>query len=82
MKLSRAEQETIIRFDESDPVAYAYTASRRVFNAMTKAGLKPVTTEQHGWFFEVPRNTVRLKPGRRSIFVGGTERPSGLATER
>jgi hypothetical protein len=70
-KLSASEQETIIRLDEESPVAEVYTASRRVAERLVKGGVSPARREGESWWFVVPKQALRLKPGRRSIYLGG-----------
>ena len=80
MNLTREEMETIILFDEENQVARVYTASKLVRNRMVKAGIKPVRTEPGGWFFEVDKQAVRLKPAgcRSAIRLGGRALPSRI----
>ena len=65
------EQETIIRWDESSYEAEIYTASRRVAERLIKGGLEPVRREKDSWWFVVPKQVIRLKPGERSIYPAG-----------
>jgi len=74
-----SEQETIIRFDETDTPAEIYTASPRVAGLLQRRGLKPYKTTFHkaditGWYFELPKSSVLLKPGSRIIRIGGARK--------
>ncbi|MGQ9824189.1 MAG: hypothetical protein ACUVSK_04215 [Desulfotomaculales bacterium] len=40
------EQETIVRFDETQAPAEVYTASPRVYKFLTRYGLKPHRTDK------------------------------------
>lgn len=71
MTLSSTEQETILNFNEGEPGAEIYTASRRVASKLIKAGLAPKQQTPSGWWFEVPKQAVRIKVGRRAIRIGG-----------
>ena len=80
------EQETIITFDEASDVAQFYTASPRVYRLLTTRGLKPYRTEHIkgepcGWFFELPKAAVIIKPDNHSIRVGGKRRVSAKAVQ-
>lgn len=50
-KYTRAEQETIIRFDEEERTLDIYTAAARVARQLQRRGypLKPLTIPSHGW---------------------------------
>jgi antibiotic biosynthesis monooxygenase (ABM) superfamily enzyme len=71
--VTRDEQETIIRFSESDAEADVYTSTERIAIKLEKAGLKAFkTTKQRdgklsGWFFKVPKWTIGIKPVNHNI---------------
>ena len=50
-RYSRAEQETIIRWDEDEQLLDIYTASERVAVRLMRRGyaLQPLSTPEHGW---------------------------------
>lgn len=76
-KLTGEERETIINWNESDDIAYIYTASRNVASHLTKGGLKPVKKEQGSWWFEVPKQAIRVKPDKKMLYVGGRPTSKG-----
>ena len=79
MKLTSLEKETIITFNEAEEMAIVYTASERVRDHMIRAGFTPVRSERYGWWFEVPKQAVRIKmPGSPSVYIGGTIVPQKL----
>jgi hypothetical protein len=71
MPRCRVEQETIINFNEGEPGAEIYTASRRVASKLLRTGLTPKQQTPSGWWFEVPKQAVRIKVGRHHIRIGG-----------
>lgn len=81
--LSRYEQETIINFNEEDAISSIYTSSRRVVAMLERRGLKPVRVEKFkgdgepsGWWFEVPKSAILIKPERAAIKIGGNRKKS------
>ena len=85
MSEAQLECETIINFNEEEAVASIYTSSKRVAALLERRGLKPVRVdksrnngEPDGWWFEVPKWQVLIKPGNKMIKVGG--RKSGAST--
>jgi hypothetical protein len=86
MTLSREEQETIIHFDEAGENADIYTASKRVADKLIKRGVVPYKTDKQGgrdiaWYFELPKHTVALKPGKNIIRLGATHRMPATAPQ-
>jgi len=76
MGFSLEEQETVIRFDETGEPAEVYTSSPRVARILIRRGLSPYKTdtckgEESGWYFQMPKHAVILKPGKTAIRVGG-----------
>ena len=70
MPRSREEQETVIRFDETDADAYLWTASPRQTKRWQRAGCL-LKTEPGGWSTRVPKAAVsRCRP--RLPYVGYT----------
>ncbi len=60
MGLTRAEQETILRWDEEEQVVHVYSASPKTWRKCARLGLTPVketrlrTGEPSGKFYRVP----------------------------
>lgn len=73
--MTRAEQETIIRFDEEGDNAVIYTASSRVAQWLERELKSTKTTNRDGeitsWEFELPKSMVRVKPGKKQLYIGG-----------
>jgi hypothetical protein len=80
------EQETVITFDEASDKAQLYTASSRVYRLMTTRGLKPCRTEYIGgepcgWFYELPKAAVIIKPANHSVRIGGRRKMAASVPE-
>ncbi len=63
---SKAEQETIIRWDEDEKIATVYTACERIMKRFTKLGwtFKVTSTSEgqpSGWTAVGPANAVKLR---------------------
>ena len=61
---TRAEQETIIRFDEEEKLLDIYTVSQRVALQLQRRGfaLAPLTNPAHGWRLKgVPLNAITFR---------------------
>ncbi len=72
VQLEPYEKETIIRWDETnDQYVELYTASKRVADRLIKSGVKPVRTEKQGWFFILPKSSIRVKPDKKAIHIAG-----------
>lgn len=82
------EQETILRFDEEGDHAELYTASPRINRLLTARGLMPdkidytAKHEPTGWFYNIPRAAIIIKPVNYAIRLGGKRKanantPSG-----
>jgi hypothetical protein len=65
------EQETIIRFDESENTATVYSASKKVINRLKKAGMTPIAEDSCSATFITPKKCIKIKPFNRSINIGG-----------
>lgn len=81
--MSPAEAETIISFDETGEPAEVYTASARVAGILRRRGLKPYKTttnngKENGWYFNVPRSAVALKPGSNMIRLCGRAKMAAM----
>jgi hypothetical protein len=70
MNRTREEQETIIRFDETDAEAFLWTTAPRQASRWRKAGY-PVVAQAGGWAARVPKRLVmrgrRLVSGQESV---------------
>lgn len=75
------ERETIIRFDEGADTALVYTSTPRVCRLLEARGLKAFKVDvgpdgkARGWYYQVPRQAIIIKPDRCGIKVGGTQKP-------
>ena len=81
MGLTRAEQETILRWDEDEKIVYVYSASPVTWRKMARLGVHPTkqTTFQgnpSGKFYRVPFSGFRWGL-KRQVVVGGA--PRGFA---
>jgi len=61
---TRAEQETIIRWDREDPLAHVFSASPVVWRKLARLGLEPtrrstVRGAEVGRFYKVPLGRLR-----------------------
>ncbi len=66
------EKETLIRWDEEkDGPAELYTASKAVADRLKKSGLKPIKQEDGAWWFEFPKEAMRVKTGNKACYVAG-----------
>ncbi len=71
----RAEQETIIRFDETeDGQAEIYTPSKIRQGVLERAGCQPDEQLGEAKVYLMHRSAIQLKPGKRAIKIGGTRR--------
>lgn len=68
------ERETVIRWDEERTgKAELWTASKDVADRLIKAGLKPVKVDKGGWWFELTKASIRLKPFKNAIRIAGSK---------
>ena len=73
---SAAERETIIHFSDEGETATIYTAASHTAELLISKGLEPIKVDTYrnkpvGWTFEIPKWSVRVKPGQTAIYVGG-----------
>ena len=61
---SKAECETLIRFDETEELAYLYTATASVRREWESYGF-PVQGDKQGWRCRVPKDRVGYKPMKK-----------------
>jgi len=72
--LSRAEQESLIRWDEDSPTATVYTACARIARRWEKLGIpmQPVGTVAGvviSWEGQVPKAAVKVRKVRQGVVV-------------
>jgi hypothetical protein len=71
---SRAERETIIRWDAETGEATVYTADLQTMRRLTKRGYAFREVSQHSWQAVAPKRAVTLRrlpmKGRQNRFVG------------
>lgn len=79
--MTKAEQETIVRFDATDEDAYLWTASPVQQRRWEKAGLA-VESEAHGWRARCPKGWVRVRAKRRATGGGFQKREALLESVR
>ena len=84
MGLSRAEQETVIRWDEDQRVVHVYSASPKTWRKMARLGLEPdrVSTTKgspSGKFWTIASALFRWGLKRKG---GGKGNPAALAQAR
>jgi hypothetical protein len=68
-----AERETIIRFDDADPVAHVYTCHAKIASALQRRGTKPIRVDYRGrkapasWTFTIPRTWFKVPGPPRKV---------------
>ncbi|MDR6225883.1 hypothetical protein [Desmospora profundinema] len=70
MKLSEAEKETVIQFDEAGSTALVYTASWDIARSLKKAGYAPVRKAEGAWWFEVPVDALSIQGDKQTMHFG------------
>ena len=71
MSLTRDEQETIIIFNEADPIATLSTTSTLVISRLSKAGYQG-TMDGPTFTCQIPKDIVRLRgKGWKSLRLAG-----------
>ena len=73
----KQERETVIAFNEADPLASIWTASERVYRKLKKQGYEPVEDTERSARFEVPKKRVSI---RRPVII--TEERKAILRER
>ena len=76
--MTRAEQETILRWDEDEQMVSLWSASPRTWRKAAKLGLIPVKVTQYrgevtGHFYELPLSRLRWGLKRDSGRPGNAE---------
>jgi len=69
---TRAEQETVIRWDREDPLAHLFSASPVVWRKLARLGLEPtrrstVRGAEVGRFYRVPLARLRWSVARERV---------------
>jgi hypothetical protein len=80
---TRAEQETIIRWDREDPLVHVFSASPVVWRKLARLGLEPtrrstVRGAEAGRFYTVPLARLRWSVARERV-EGQTKRTGNVA---
>lgn len=83
MGLTRAEQETVIRWDEGEKVVHVYSASPVTWRRLARLGLTPIRETRHegevtGRFYTLP--LARFRWGLKA--TGRPGNPAALAAAR
>lgn len=76
-RYSRAEQETVIRFDEEDKTLDIYTISTRMARYLMKRGysMQTMTNPQHGWRLKgVPLSALTFRRIGPALELPGQKR--------
>jgi len=60
-KGQKQERETIIIYNEADPLASVWTASEPVYRRLKKQGYEPVEDSERSAWFEVPKKCVSIR---------------------
>ena len=66
VKLTREEKETIINFNEGEPMVNVFTYNKRWQRRMKEMGIKAIRAEGQGREYQFPKKWLRLpvKPPR------------------
>lgn len=68
------ERETVIRWDEERTgKAELWTASKDVAGRLIKAGVEPARVDDGGWWFELAKAAIRVKPFKNAIRIAGSK---------
>ena len=81
-KLSREEQETLIRTAASDDEWDFWTADIKFVRRLEKLGYEPVRDHQYGWSCRVPFDRLKVMPRQRRRATGRPFKPKSCATGR
>jgi len=60
MTVTREEKETIINFNEGDPMVNVFTCNERWQRRMKQMGIEPIRTEGKAGEYEFPKKWLRL----------------------
>jgi len=63
----RQERETIINFNDAEDIASVWTASQKVYRALTKKGYGPVEDHGRSASFEISKADIRLPIPKRKL---------------
>ena len=81
-KLSREEQETLIRTAASDDEWDFWTADIKFVRRLEKLGYEPRRDHQYGWSCRVPFDRLKVMPRQRRKATGRPFKPKSCATGR
>src|SRR5262245_33295224 len=63
----RQERETIINFNDAEDSASVWTASQKVYRALTKKGYSPVEDRGRSASFKISKADIRLPKPKRQL---------------
>jgi hypothetical protein len=63
----RQERETTIHFNDAEDIASVWTASQKVYRALTKKGYSPVEDHGRSARFEISKADIRLPIPKRKL---------------
>ena len=74
--MTRAERETVIRWDSESNVATVYTCHTRIKTLIEKRGVCAQKIDKNGgrevsWWYEIPASWVRIYPKRKTTHLQG-----------
>ena len=74
VKLTREEKETIINFNEGEPMVNVFTYNKRWQRRMKEMGIKPICTEGQAKEYKFPKKWLRLPVRPRQLAPDERER--------
>jgi hypothetical protein len=81
-KLTREEQETLVRTAASDHEWDFWTADPKFVRRLEKLGYEPVRDHQYGWSCRVPLDRLKVLPRQKRKATGRPFRSKSCATGR
>jgi hypothetical protein len=63
----RQERETVINFNDAEDIAYVWTASQKVYRALTRKGYSPIADNGRSALFAIPKADIRLPMPKRKL---------------
>jgi hypothetical protein len=73
----RSERETTVVFNEEEPHALVWTASKPVYNRLRRLGYEPVKDEERSASFRLPKKAISFRRPRQR--KEGKETPAATA---
>ena len=69
--MTAEERETVIQYNDADPLATVYTCHKAVANFLTRMKMRPESVVMNGarplsWTFHVPKEWVKIRKPRRA----------------